>query len=46
VLTVLAYQAVHATFNTRAEDTKAIATLGPCIGEMRVEQVDVSGEVT
>lgn len=35
---------VHATFNVGAEDAKVVAILGPCIGDMGVEQVDVSGE--
>jgi quercetin dioxygenase-like cupin family protein len=35
---------VHATFNIGAEDAKVIAILGPCVGDMGVEQVDVSGE--
>ena len=35
---------VHATFNIGAEDAKVIAILGPCAGDMGVEQVDVSGE--
>jgi quercetin dioxygenase-like cupin family protein len=35
---------VHATFNVGIEDAKVIAILGPCIGNMGVEQVDVSGE--
>ncbi|WP_262265687.1 cupin domain-containing protein [Microvirga yunnanensis] len=35
---------VHATFNVGAEDAKVVAILGPCVGEMGVTQVDVSGE--
>jgi quercetin dioxygenase-like cupin family protein len=35
---------VHATFNIGAEDAKVVAILGPCVGDMGVEQVDVSGE--
>jgi quercetin dioxygenase-like cupin family protein len=35
---------VHATFNIGAEDARVIAILGPCVGDMGVEQVDVSGE--
>jgi quercetin dioxygenase-like cupin family protein len=35
---------VHATFNVSAEDARVIAILGPCVGEMGTEQVDVSGE--
>ena len=34
---------VHATFNVSAEDARVIAILGPCVGEMGTEQVDVSG---
>jgi quercetin dioxygenase-like cupin family protein len=35
---------VHATFNIGAEDAKVVAILGPCVGDMGVEQVDVSGK--
>jgi quercetin dioxygenase-like cupin family protein len=35
---------VHATFNIGAEDAKVIAILGPCVGDMGVENIDVSGE--
>jgi quercetin dioxygenase-like cupin family protein len=35
---------VHATFNIATEDAKVVAILGPFIGDMGVEQVDVSGE--
>jgi quercetin dioxygenase-like cupin family protein len=35
---------VHATFNIGAEDAKVIAILSHCVGDMGVEQVDVSGE--
>ena len=35
---------VHATFNVGAEDAKVVAILGPCVGDMGVEQVDMSGE--
>jgi hypothetical protein len=30
--------------NVSAEDARVIAILGPCVGEMGAEQVDVSGE--
>jgi hypothetical protein len=36
---------VHATFNIGAEDAKIVAILGPCVGDMGVENIDVSGEV-
>ncbi len=35
---------VHATFNIGAGDAKVVAILGPCVGDMGVEQVDMSGE--
>jgi quercetin dioxygenase-like cupin family protein len=35
---------VHATFNIWTDDARVIAILGPCVGDMGVEQVDVSGE--
>ena len=35
---------VHATFNIGTEDARVVAILGPCVGDMGVEQVDVSGE--
>jgi quercetin dioxygenase-like cupin family protein len=35
---------VHATFNVGAEDAKAVAILGPCVGDMGVEQLDMSDE--
>ena len=35
---------VHATFNGGTESARVIAILGPCVGEMGAEQVDVSGE--
>ena len=35
---------VHATFNNGAGDAKVVAILGPCVGDMGVEQVDMSGE--
>ena len=36
---------VHATFNAGSQDATVIAILGPCVGDLGVEQVDVSGEV-
>ena len=35
---------VHATFNSGSRDATVIAILGPCVGDLGVEQVDVSGE--
>jgi quercetin dioxygenase-like cupin family protein len=35
---------VHASFNAGTDDAKVLAILGPCVGDMGVEQVDVSGE--
>jgi hypothetical protein len=35
---------VHATFNIGTDDARVVAILGPCVGDMGVEQVDVSGE--
>src|SRR4029079_13802860 len=35
---------VHATFNIGAGDAKVVAILGPCVGDMGVEQVDMSCE--
>ena len=35
---------VHATFNIGAEDARVLAILGPCVGDMGVENIDVSGE--
>jgi quercetin dioxygenase-like cupin family protein len=35
---------VHATFNTGAEDAKVFAVLSPCVGDLGVENIDVSGE--
>jgi quercetin dioxygenase-like cupin family protein len=35
---------VHATFNIGTDDPRVVAILGPCVGDMGVEQVDVSGE--
>jgi quercetin dioxygenase-like cupin family protein len=35
---------VHATFNVGAEDATVFAVLGPCVGDMGVENIDVSGE--
>ena len=35
---------VHATFTIGAGDAKVVAILGPCVGDMGVEQVDMSGE--
>ncbi|WP_262270021.1 cupin domain-containing protein [Microvirga yunnanensis] len=35
---------VHATFNVEAEDARGVAILRPCVGDMGVEQVDLSGE--
>jgi quercetin dioxygenase-like cupin family protein len=35
---------VHATFNVGAADAKVVAILGPCVCDMGVEQIDVSGE--
>jgi len=37
-------QVVHATFNVGSEDARVLAVLGPCVGEMGVENIDVSGE--
>ena len=36
--------AVHASFNAGADAANIIAILRPCLGEMGVEQVDISGE--
>jgi len=35
---------VHATFNLGDEDATVLAILGPCVGEMGAENIDVSGE--
>jgi quercetin dioxygenase-like cupin family protein len=35
---------VHATFNAGDEDATVLAILGPCVGEMGAENIDVSGE--
>lgn len=35
---------VHASFNTGSGDAKLVAILGPCIGPIGYELVDVSGE--
>ncbi len=35
---------VHASFNIGTDEAKVIAILGPCVGEMGVENIDVSGE--
>jgi len=35
---------MHATFNVSIEDARVIAILGPCVGEIGAEQVDVSDE--
>jgi quercetin dioxygenase-like cupin family protein len=35
---------MHATFNVGAEDARVVAILGPCVCDMGVEQIDVSGE--
>ena len=35
---------VHATFNGGTGAARVIAILGPCVGEIGTEQVDVSGE--
>ncbi len=35
---------VHASFNTGDRDAKVLAILGPCVGEIGYEVVDVSGE--
>lgn len=35
---------VHATFNIGAEDAQIFAVLGPSVGEVGVENIDVSGE--
>jgi hypothetical protein len=35
---------VHATFNIGTEDAKVVAILGHCVGDMGVEQIDISGE--
>jgi quercetin dioxygenase-like cupin family protein len=37
-------EVVHATFNVGAEDAKIVAILGPCVGDMGVENIDVSGK--
>jgi quercetin dioxygenase-like cupin family protein len=34
---------VHATFNVGDEDATVLAILGPCVGEMGAENIDVSG---
>jgi quercetin dioxygenase-like cupin family protein len=35
---------VHASFNVGAGDAKIVAILGPCVGEIGYELVDVAGE--
>ena len=35
---------VHATFNAGPEDARVFAVLGPCVGDVGVENIDVSGE--
>jgi mannose-6-phosphate isomerase-like protein (cupin superfamily) len=35
---------VHATFNVGKEDATVLAILGPCVGEMGAENIDVSGQ--
>ena len=35
---------VHASFNAGTDDARVLAILGPCVGDIGVEQVDVSGE--
>src|SRR5215207_6224583 len=35
---------MRATFNVSIEDARVIAILGPCVGEIGAEQVDVSDE--
>jgi hypothetical protein len=35
---------VHATFNIGTEDAEVVAILGQSVGDMGVEQVDMSGE--
>jgi quercetin dioxygenase-like cupin family protein len=35
---------VHASFNVGIDDAKIVAILGPCIGEIGYELVDVAGE--
>ncbi len=35
---------VHASYNAGAEDATVLAILSPCVGEMGVDTVDVSGE--
>jgi quercetin dioxygenase-like cupin family protein len=35
---------VHASFNTGGSDAKVVAILGPCVGPIGYELVDVSGE--
>jgi quercetin dioxygenase-like cupin family protein len=35
---------VHASFNAGTDDAKVLAILGPCVGDVGVEQVNVSGE--
>jgi hypothetical protein len=35
---------VHASFNVGASDATIIAILGPCVGKIGYEVVDVAGE--
>ena len=35
---------VHASFNVGTTDAKVVAILGPCVGEIGYELVDVAGE--
>lgn len=35
---------VHASFNVGSSDAKIVAILGPCVGEIGYELVDVAGE--
>lgn len=35
---------VHASFNVGSSEAKVVAILGPCVGEMGYELVDVAGE--
>ena len=35
---------VHASFNTGTSDAKVVAILGPCVGKIGYELVDVAGE--
>lgn len=35
---------VHASFNAGSDDAKVLAIFGPSVGEIGIEQVDVSGD--